>query len=342
MNAKERILLIAFGTLLGCGAAAGLCAVWYFTGYKATHFSSISDLHDTMVHREDDKPQGGDVSLRSIILPHSNREVIFTLQPNLAVQFQGVPVRINECGMRGGNRSRPREPGTLRIALLGDSFAFGWGVKEDETFAVVLERALASQLSAQYDKVEVLNLGVPGYSTFQEVAAYEETGQHWSPDAVLVYFVENDFGLPFFLGESSSGLMTAIDFAKSVWESKSPEAQEERRFLEDRLDPNKALKRLARLTRKQGIPVFVAVNPGRSTAKATRRLSVLRQNVGVGEISLYDAMEQEIVRRGIVRKELSLPTDPHPSAIKHKLLGELLAKGLIEKGVQGVPAVEND
>src|SRR5262245_15661592 len=50
----------------------------------------------------------------------------------------GVPVRINSLGLRGGEIARPKPKGTWRVLVLGDSVAFGWGVREEETFEALL------------------------------------------------------------------------------------------------------------------------------------------------------------------------------------------------------------
>ena len=41
-------------------------------------------------------------------------------------------VRINALGFRGRLPEEPAPEGTLRIATIGDSFTYGWGVGDDE------------------------------------------------------------------------------------------------------------------------------------------------------------------------------------------------------------------
>lgn len=71
-----------------------------------------------------------------------------------------------------GNRYESQKPaGTYRIAVLGDSFTFAPFMQPDDAFPARLERFL--QMSAptkkQQASVEVINYGVPGYSTSHEV-----------------------------------------------------------------------------------------------------------------------------------------------------------------------------
>lgn len=99
-------------------------------------------------------------------------------------------IRVNAQGLRDDREFGPKSPGTVRILMIGDSFTMGVGVAADATLARQLERALVATGTAP---VEVVNAGVPGYGTRQEVAQLEARGLAWSPDLVLlVMFVGND------------------------------------------------------------------------------------------------------------------------------------------------------
>lgn len=76
-----------------------------------------------------------------------------------------------------------------RILLLGDSFVFGQGVEAEDALPSQLERDLASH----GDSVTVLNGGVPGYSTRDEVAWFRHYGMALRPDEVILgVFLGND------------------------------------------------------------------------------------------------------------------------------------------------------
>lgn len=94
-------------------------------------------------------------------------------------------VEINEAGFRDPERHLEAAPGVRRIALLGDSVSWGWGVDNGERFSDLLERDLGPD-------VEVLNFAVPGYGTDQQYWLFEEEVLSYHPDLVLVCFVLND------------------------------------------------------------------------------------------------------------------------------------------------------
>jgi hypothetical protein len=100
--------------------------------------------------------------------------------------FDGRLVTTNRAGLRGPERSPTPAPGTFRIALMGDSVAFGFDVSDHETFARALEAKRANR--------EVLNFAVQGYGTDQSLLRLEREGLDRGPRLVLLAFcLGNDF-----------------------------------------------------------------------------------------------------------------------------------------------------
>jgi lysophospholipase L1-like esterase len=94
-------------------------------------------------------------------------------------------VRINQKGLRDREHSYERPNDTRRILVIGDSFAWGYGVEESERFSQLLETSLG---------VEVINAGVSGYSTDQELLWFRGEGIKYETDLVLLVFAGNDIG----------------------------------------------------------------------------------------------------------------------------------------------------
>jgi lysophospholipase L1-like esterase len=101
--------------------------------------------------------------------------------------------------MRDQERSLQKERGVYRIVCLGDSHTFGWGVEQEETYPARLEEMLAKKYTGK--AFEVLNHGVPGYNTVQEVASFAEKIDDLDPDMVIINYVNNDMDLPNFLAD---------------------------------------------------------------------------------------------------------------------------------------------
>lgn len=100
---------------------------------------------------------------------------------------------VNAHGMRGEDVELARTPGSLRIACIGDSHTFGYGVSDGETWPDVLRASLRRRAVGR--TVEVLNFGVNAYDTEQEVVQLEQRVLEYQPDVVLLGFYLNDTAL---------------------------------------------------------------------------------------------------------------------------------------------------
>ncbi|SYZ74655.1 conserved hypothetical protein [Candidatus Zixiibacteriota bacterium] len=92
--------------------------------------------------------------------------------------------RINALGMRGAMPSPTSH--AVRIVALGNSVTFGWGVDEDSTFETQLRQMINKDPALP--QVEVINAGIPGYSSFQGRRYYVEEISKLHPDILMVMF----------------------------------------------------------------------------------------------------------------------------------------------------------
>lgn len=95
-----------------------------------------------------------------------------------------ISVAISEQGLRDREYPFERTPGLRRMLVLGDSFAWGFGVEQDESLCEILER--------RHPGWEIVNTGVSGWGTDQQLLFYRERGRRWQPDVVLLLFHPND------------------------------------------------------------------------------------------------------------------------------------------------------
>lgn len=101
-----------------------------------------------------------------------------------------VSEQVNSLGMRGPERPEHKPEGGYRVLVIGDSVAFGVGVAMGDTFAAKLEDRLRTAVGNRY--VDVLNAGVSGYNTIQQLAVLETRLARHRPDAVVVSYCPND------------------------------------------------------------------------------------------------------------------------------------------------------
>lgn len=97
-------------------------------------------------------------------------------------------VRINPAGMRDRLWPIQKPPGAFRIAVLGDSFAEAVQLPIEQTFWFILQDQLNACGAFDGRKVEVLNFGVSGYSTAQELLTLRHRAWLYRPDLVLLAF----------------------------------------------------------------------------------------------------------------------------------------------------------
>ena len=101
-------------------------------------------------------------------------------------------VRINSDGLRDQEHSLAKPQDTLRIAVLGDSYPEALSVSMEEAFWAVMERKLRECESFPGKRIEVINFGVSGYSTAQELLTLREEVWKYSPDLVLLAVTTNN------------------------------------------------------------------------------------------------------------------------------------------------------
>jgi hypothetical protein len=118
------------------------------------------------------------------------------LKPGVSVKAyieNDVTVKTNSAGFHDREHSKQKPPNTFRIAVLGDSFTEALQVPIEKTFSSVLERELGGCSELKGKNVEVINFGISGYGTAQELQMLRHYAWDYSPDLVLLaFFTGND------------------------------------------------------------------------------------------------------------------------------------------------------
>jgi lysophospholipase L1-like esterase len=124
---------------------------------------------------------------RGTVRRSANPILLYELRPGSVVRAE-VEYRINADGLRGPELPADEARRRKRIAVLGDSIAFGYWVAEQDTFP----RQLETLLRRAGTDVDVLNFGVPGYNLEQEVEALRLKALSFDPDAIVIGVCLND------------------------------------------------------------------------------------------------------------------------------------------------------
>ena len=129
---------------------------------------------ETLAYRVDDSNRGW--------APRANAVTVW------AGEGERTGVQMNSSGMRDKERTVNKPENTYRIAFLGDSFVEAIHVPLEYTAAAIMEQELAECSALNGKNVEVLNFGVQGYGTAQELMTLRHHVWQFSPDLVLLGF----------------------------------------------------------------------------------------------------------------------------------------------------------
>jgi hypothetical protein len=106
---------------------------------------------------------------------------------------------INQAGFRvprpDVEYTLTKPPNTYRVMLLGPSFAFGWGVDYELSFASVIQQLFEERGFAGEKRIEIINAGIPAMPVRPQLAWFERVGKGYVPDLVI-QFVYGSMAIP--------------------------------------------------------------------------------------------------------------------------------------------------
>ncbi len=281
-----------------------------------------------------------------------------------------VPVEINSLGFRDEEVAMPKPVGVLRILALGDSFTMAMGVPVEQGYAEQLERMLSAEAGR---RVEVVNTGVGGYNTAQELAFLDARGLDLEPDMILLGFQVNDVTSQSPLCPDGQGYLRRCDeapdrgrihFDATVYREDEPrgllrtvlEESHLLRWLNGRVSrgQNRILRRspgsrdrnaaarallgIRDVAEREGIPLFVAIFPLIEDLPPDDPDVVnLRW---IEQLCRWQGIPHRALDRviaGIPPEELWVhPRDHHPNARAHRLFAEAIQECIMidERGIE--------
>jgi len=262
----------------------------------------------------------------------------------------GALYETNGGGFRGPERTLHKPRGVFRIAVIGDSFTMGSGVTQEETYADLLERALAAAHPQR--RMEVLNLGLAGLAAGAIVDRLVQLGLRYDPDLVVYGYTLNDIEGPAYRRSIEASFVDPTRFIRSplyLWRFLGPHFASARELLlaprgsySFEIDDNyfrnaeawsevlAALDRLSAISRERGTCTLLLIHTQLYWLNALhpyrphyQRVSEAAQQRGLHAIGSFPAFEGE--------QESSLwvnALDSHPNARAHQILFEVLDEGL--------------
>jgi len=109
-------------------------------------------------------------------------------QPNIDLPFRHpaftINIKHNDMGQRDQHYSSQRN-NKNRILLIGDSFVWGYGVEDKQRFAEIIDD--------KYHDWEIINAGIAGTGTDQQLLYLQDMIAYYQPDIVMLLVIQNDF-----------------------------------------------------------------------------------------------------------------------------------------------------
>jgi hypothetical protein len=186
MILKKLALLV--GSLLAILLIAELGFRLYYVFMDTRNYDRLVEVLDKTAPPKKEYKWGVDVLARS-----KCEFCLYENKPNFSgrVNVGSVPpiiqdIKHNSDGLRAAREYPLQKPRDVykRIAVLGDSGMYGWGLSDRDTYAAILERLLNERYGGRY-KFEVINFGVPGYQGIQTIEMFFCKAAKYGPDIVI-------------------------------------------------------------------------------------------------------------------------------------------------------------
>ncbi len=123
-------------------------------------------------------------------LMRTHPERIYDFVPNKRGGYKGQTFTTNLLGLKDFEIA-PKTADTFRVICVGDSMTAGFRLSIENSYPKMLEQLVRNRRPEA--SVEVINFGVNGYGTVQELSRMREKGYALKPDLVILQiYPEND------------------------------------------------------------------------------------------------------------------------------------------------------
>ena len=251
----------------------------------------------------------------------------------------GSPLTINNYGMRNRPISKRKPPNTYRIAMMGSSITMGYGVKDDETYARLLEEKFNAAMSKEGPRVEVLNFAIGQYYALHQAGALRTKIFDFEPDAI--YFVAHQgefYGPPRHVAEywfrGHHLLYPCIDklMQQSGITRQTPQGVVENMLQQKTVELTTCIySGICDDCRQKGIlPVWIYL----PVPDVFEKTATAEEFVGAAKLAGFDIIDVRNWANGQNSRELKLsPVDYHLNSIGHALAAEAIWKEIRQQNL---------
>ena len=342
--------------LIGLGGVAVVFGVleWSARGEVAPQQEKRPDGEEAwLIEQEDALP-------RFVLKPDHTFHNTFASNPRGYFDEQNrVAHYTNPDGYRGPQRSIEKPDDVFRILVLGDSTAYGWGVRDEHMISALLEERLGDEIEGK--RLEAMVFAAPGYETRDQRDILQHKGLAYSPDLVILWYAINDVAGQWDpvadeaakaeMAEQKPWLLRAsvvLDRAAR----KVAQTVVVRRYNRDvgnyyTYDRENwrvvkaAIGEIRDLASGIGAETLVVIKPqlfplGRDTYRYREAHGIIRQFCKDNDLPCYDLWEAIVdmdCRRLMVHAPA--PADIHPNEIARELFADYLAEAFRRDGVLG-------
>lgn len=288
---------------------------------------------------------------------HVDPLLSYVIKPGLVSSPDQQPFVANMLGLRGLEQKLTDEP-AFRVVVLGDSVAFGMGVKDDETLAAQLQLLLQGLWPADAAPLQVLTAAASGWNHVNALRFLIDHGAELRPDVVVYLPVDND-------------LANAFGVSEAGHRRQAPDLSQPEPLLDVSLEsPLAVLQHIEQRARSGGVPVPPREELGPFSLLADigaesrrrfdenvdtlERMAELCERLGAHLLVTFfvDAyprpsygygLRERILDRGLRLRtqvlfgqrppEVSLSArDAHPSPLGHRMMAAWVADELVQTG----------
>ncbi len=283
-------------------------------------------------------------NLFTFIQKNKNPSMVYELKPNAEGYLAGKYVKINSQGMRSSEISLKSE-NSYRIAFLGDSITFGWGVDANESYPEIFGEMLRKEFNKT---IEILNFGVPGYVAEQQYEVLKDKVLDYNPDLLVIgNFLSNpdkiwnlyDTSIPIhpsikiFFKEHSCLYNLVQDKWKILLNKageidKSPYIDLYNTDSETWKNYTSTLNKISMISKESNIPVIIFILPNWHNLNESYEFIDIHNllNKTIFEYNLHSIDTfPDLKNLNIVAEDYSIE-HVHPNAKGHELLAEILHK----------------